>query len=94
MFVLLYKEKLLNNNDLDSSLPSVVSSLLQEFQDVFLDDGPSSFPLEETKELQCQVEELIGPCVVHVLLVSKKDGAWRICIYFRAINNIMVKIQG
>ena len=25
MFVLLYKETLLNNNDLDSSLPSVVS---------------------------------------------------------------------
>ena len=28
MFVLLYKETLLNINDLDSSLPSVVSSLL------------------------------------------------------------------
>ena len=28
MFVLLYKEMLLNNNDLDSSLSSVVSSLL------------------------------------------------------------------
>ena len=28
MFVLLYKEMLLNINDLDSSLPSVVSSLL------------------------------------------------------------------
>ena len=84
MFVLLYKETLLNINDLDSSLPSVVSSLLQEFEDVFLEDDSSSFPLEETKELQCQVEELISPCVVHVLLVSKKDGAWRMrrgCVF-------------
>ena len=41
MFVLLYKETLLNINDLDSSLPSVVSSLLQEFEYVFLEDDPS-----------------------------------------------------
>ena len=66
VFVLLYKETLLNINDLDYSLPSVVSYLLQEFEDVFLEDGPSSLPLEETKGLQCQVEELISPCVVHI----------------------------
>ena len=51
MFVLLYKETLLKINDLDSSLPGVVSSLKQEFKDVFPDDGPSGLPLEETKEL-------------------------------------------
>ena len=93
LFVLLYKEMLLNINDLDSSLPSVVSSLLQEFEDVFLGDSPSSLPLEETKELQCPVEELINSCVLYVLLVPKKDGSWRMCIYFRAINKIMVKIK-
>ena len=94
MFVLLYKETLLNINDLDFFLPSVVSSSLQEFEDVFPEDDHSGLPPEETKELQCQVEELISPCVVHVLLVSRKDGAWRMCIYFRVINNIMVKIRG
>ena len=52
MFVLLYKEMLLNINNLDSSLLSVVSSLLQEFEDVFLGDDPSSLPPEETKKLQ------------------------------------------
>ena len=43
---------LLSINDLDSSLPTVVSSLLQEFKDVFLVDGYSGLPPEETKELQ------------------------------------------
>ena len=94
MFVLFYKEMLLNINDVDSSLPSVVFSLLQEFEYVFLEDDPSGFPPEETKEIQCQVWELISPCIVHVLLEPKNDGSWRMCIYFRAINNIMVKIQG
>ena len=51
----LYKETLLNINDIDSSLPSVVSSLSQEFKYVFLKDDPSGLPPEETKEIQCQV---------------------------------------
>ena len=41
MFVLLYKETLLNINYLDSSLPSVVYSLLKKFEYVFLEDDPS-----------------------------------------------------
>ena len=49
MFVLWYKEMLLNINDLDSSLPSVVSSLLQEFKYAFPEDDPSGLPSEETK---------------------------------------------
>ena len=74
MFVLLYKETLLNINNLDSSLPSVVSSLLQEFKYVIPEDDPSDLPTDETKELQSQVEELISPCLIHVLLEPKKDG--------------------
>ena len=37
---------------------------------------------------------MISPCIVHVLLEPKKDGSWKMCIYFYAIKNIMVKIRG
>ena len=66
--------------------------MLQKFEDVFPNDGSSGLPPKERKELHCQMKELISPCVVLVLFVPKNDGLLRICIYFRSINNIIVKI--
>ncbi|XP_027096106.1 uncharacterized protein [Coffea arabica] len=113
LFILFGKESLLTNA-LDASLPSVITNLIQEYQDVFPEDIPNGLPplrgiehqidfipgsslpnkapyrtnSEETKEQQRQVEELLSkgwiqeslnPCAVPVLLVSKKDGGWRMC---------------
>ena len=40
----MYKEVCFNTNELDKSLPSVVVSLLQEYEDVFPNDVPSGLP--------------------------------------------------
>ena len=44
MIVLLYKEALFNTNQLDTSLPSSIVSLLQEFEDVFPEEVPKGLP--------------------------------------------------
>ena len=44
IFVLLYKEVCFNTNELDESLPSVVVSLLHEYEDMFPNDVPSGLP--------------------------------------------------
>ena len=42
--ILLYKEALLSTNDLNNSLPSVIVSLLQEFEEVFPEEVPHGLP--------------------------------------------------
>jgi hypothetical protein len=65
-----------------------------------LNHAPYRTNPEETKEIQCQVQELLdkgyvceflSPCAVPVILVPKKDGSWHMCVNCRAINNITIR---
>ena len=61
IFVLLYKEACFNTNELDKSLPSVVVSLLQEYENVFPINVPSGLP--SIKGIEHQIDFVTGATI-------------------------------
>ncbi|XP_027158067.1 uncharacterized protein LOC113759689 [Coffea eugenioides] len=108
-----YTRCLVNGKEYNNIFPDDVPSRLPPIRGIehqivlipgaFLPNRPAyrSNP-EETKEIQRQVEELLGkgwareslsPYAVPVILVPKKDGSWRMSTDCRVINVIMVKYR-
>ena len=61
MIVLLYKEAFFNTNQLNTSLPSSIVSLLQEFEDIFPKEIPKRVPPIE--EIEHQIDFMHGATI-------------------------------
>jgi hypothetical protein len=58
MILLVHKKTYFNTNDLDSAIPSVTVSLLQEFDDGFPEDIPSG--LSPLRRIEHQIGLVLG----------------------------------
>ncbi|XP_022869129.1 uncharacterized protein LOC111388606 [Olea europaea var. sylvestris] len=94
MILLVYKESLLNLDKSNTPLRSLVTFLLQEFEDMFSEDMPNKLPLFEVSEgineQGVYEEEYESICLTNVTC-AEESGTCKICVDCQAINNITVK---
>lgn len=57
----MYRKAYFNANNLDYDVPSMAIFLLQEFNDVFLEDIPSSLPL--LRGIEHQIDHVLGVAI-------------------------------
>ena len=61
MIFLVYKESYLNLDETNQSLPSLAVSLLQEFEDVFLEEMPNELP--PIRGIEYQIDFVPGAAI-------------------------------
>ena len=61
MIVLLYKEAFFNTNEFDLTLSSSITSLLQEYEDVFPEETPHGLPL--IRGIEHQIDFVPGAAI-------------------------------
>ncbi|XP_024042705.1 uncharacterized mitochondrial protein AtMg00860-like [Citrus sinensis] len=81
MVLLVFKESYLTLDDTNSPLPSVVTSLLLEFEDVFIEEMPIGLPpiTVHSKTLDEHIEHL--QCVLDVLRKEKLYANYKKCTF-------------
>ena len=65
MILLVYKESYLNLDETNKSLPSLAVSLLQEFEDVFLEEMPNELP--PIRGIEHQIDFVPGATIPNLL---------------------------
>lgn len=58
VLVVMYKDVYFSTNDLNSSLPSIVVSLLQDFEDLFPEEIPYGLPTR--RGIEHQIDFILG----------------------------------
>nr|AAM15062.1 putative retroelement integrase [Arabidopsis thaliana] len=100
MLLFVFKEALTSLTNFAPVLPSEMTSLLQDYKDVFPEDNPKGLP--PIRGIEHQIDFVPGASLPNrpayrtnpvetKELQRQKDGSWRMCFDCRAINNVTVK---
>ncbi|XP_019451764.1 PREDICTED: uncharacterized protein LOC109353858 [Lupinus angustifolius] len=85
------------------AMPLELTLLLQQYNEVFptpVSIPPSRYPHSQKEEIERLVREMLTQGIIQpskslfsspIILVKKKDGSWRVCTDYKALNAITIK---